>query len=446
MFKGEGEKVKTAVFTIASKNYFAFVKTLMQSLEESNPEYERYVGVADVITEEIHAEASGFRLLSIKDLDLPEERKFLFRYNVLELNTAIKPFVFQTLFEKLGYDRVIYFDPDIYVYQHLTILEKVFNNGYEIILTPHLTGKYDDTSGTPNDLDIMKSGVYNLGFLALNRSRNTMDLVRWWGRKLEYQCVASFKDGLFVDQKWMDLVPGMFEHVYILKHSGCNVAYWNLSHRIGSFDEKKHCFFNDEPLVFFHFSGLNPKDIVNVSKYQDRFNINNIGELKRLFEVYAQKVISNGYDHFRTLKYAYNYFDEGNYISDLFRKIYREDIRLQKKCGSNPFSSQGIFYAERIRILSKMMEKIWYEREDVRMVYPNVNSESYVRWFLKSIDKEYGIKPYFIDGIRSSDILKKENARRVKVVSKYRLKIFIKQHVTEKAWNICRRLLKPFWK
>lgn len=437
--------MRTAVFTIASKNYFALVKTLMQSLEKSNPEYDRYVGVADVISDDICAEANGFRLLSIKELDLPEEKKMLFRYNVLELNTAIKPFAFQTLFETLGYDRVIYFDPDIYVYQRLTVLEDIFNKGYEIILTPHLTGQYDDTDGTPNDLDIMKSGVYNLGFLALNKSCNTIDLVHWWGRKLEYQCVASFKDGLFVDQKWMDLVPGMFEKVFILKHSGCNVAYWNLSHRRANIDEEKHWFFNGDPLVFFHFSGLNPEDISNVSKYQNRFNINNIGVLKKLFEEYAQKVISNGYKQFKTIGYSYNYFDDGNYICDLLRKIYREDMQLEKKCGFNPFAAEKVFLSDRNRIFSKMMEKIWYECEDVRMIFPNVNSEEYVLWFLKMAKSEYKVFDGFLEGIEVKDILKLENQARIKTSSKYKLKKFVKQHSSEKMWNRYRKLLKNIW-
>lgn len=438
--------MRTAVFTIASSNYFALVKTLMESLENSNPEYERYVAVADVITDEIQNEAKSFNLLSIEDLELPEEKKMLFRYDVLELNTAIKPFVFRTIFNKLGFDRVIYFDPDIYVYKGLSVLETIFNEGYEIVLTPHLTTIYDDSDGIPNDLDILKSGVYNLGFLALSKSLNTMNLVHWWMKKLEFQCVASFKDGLFVDQKWMDIVPGMFEHVYILKDAGYNVAYWNLTHRKAELIEKNELLFNGQPLTFFHFSGLNPKDINSISKYQNRFDLNSLNELKGLFEVYAGKVLSNGYDYYRTFKYAYNYFCDGNYISELFRKIYRKDEKLIQECGGNPFDAESVFYHNRIRIISMMLELIWYEREEIRMIHPTVNSEEYVGWFLNTACREYGLSSEFLEGVSIASVLNVENYIRAKVRRKYQLKMFVKRYSTEKAWNRYRKLFRRFWK
>ena len=437
--------MKTAVFTIASRNYFAFVKTLMASLKESNPDYERYVGVCDKITADFQVDAEDTGFIPIEDLNLPEAKKMIFRYNVLELNTAIKPFVFKKLFNDYGFDRVIYFDPDIYVYERLTVLEELFEKKYEIIMTPHLTGRYDDSTGTPNDLDIMKSGVYNLGFLALSKSDNVMQMLDWWGKKLETQCIASFKDGLFVDQKWMDLVPGMFDRVYILKHPGYNTAYWNLSHRKWTMNDDKKWFFNDKPLVFFHFSGLNPENITQISKYQDRFNTENIGELKILFAEYAAAVLKNGYGKFRKIKYAYNYFDDGTFISDVLRKLYREDERLQKECGSDPFSGKVGFYKEKVRILASLMELIWKDREDIRKIYPSYASKGYVKWFLKKAQDEYKIFPEIFESVNEETIFAAIRWKQCKDGGKYRARRMVKDHVSEKTWRNCKKVLKRFW-
>ena len=53
--------------------------------------------------------------IAIRDLGLPQFDRFTFQYTILELNTAIKPWVFAALFAR-GYERVIYFDPDIKLY------------------------------------------------------------------------------------------------------------------------------------------------------------------------------------------------------------------------------------------------------------------------------------------------------------------------------------------
>ncbi len=116
--------MKTAVFTIASRNYFAFVRTLMDSLEQTNTAWDRYVAVADQVTPEFEQLPRNFQLISLEQLQLPDWKKMMFRYSIMEFNTAVKPYVFTLLFEKMGYDRVVYLDPDIYVYGSMHELEE----------------------------------------------------------------------------------------------------------------------------------------------------------------------------------------------------------------------------------------------------------------------------------------------------------------------------------
>ncbi len=330
--------MKTAVFTIASRNYFSYVETLMESLEKTNPEWERFVAVADEVES---LPLNSFRLVNLKDLQLPEVEKMKFKYTILEFNTAIKPFVFNHLFSEYGYDRVLYFDPDIQVFDRLNELEEKFDEGNTIILTPHFTGLWSD-SKKPNEVDILLSGTYNLGFLGLAKSKESQELLKWWGEKLAKQCVADIAHGIFVDQKWMDLVPGFFPNVFILRHEGYNVAYWNLSHRIA---EKKNgrYYFNGQPLKFFHFSGINPFDISQVSKHQNRYTIDEVGAAKELFEDYAKLVLSKRFSYYKNIPYAFSYFDDGKKITDEYRYLYRGNEWLEKLCGSNPFEKSDIF-------------------------------------------------------------------------------------------------------
>jgi hypothetical protein len=90
--------------------------------------------------------------------------------------------------------------------------------------TPHLTGELDE-GYHPTELDILRSGVYNLGFLGLTRSQETMRFLKWWQVRLHDRCLVDLNRGLFVDQRWMDLAPGLFDGVFVLRDPGCNVAY-----------------------------------------------------------------------------------------------------------------------------------------------------------------------------------------------------------------------------
>ena len=112
------------------------------------------------------------------------------------------------LFDR-GYERVIYFDPDIKVYGSVApILARL--DGAQIVLTPHLTDCLGDDGKHPSELAILQSGTYNLGFIALRRTEATRRFVSWWQSKLLRDCVVDIPRGLFTDQKWIDLVPGMF--------------------------------------------------------------------------------------------------------------------------------------------------------------------------------------------------------------------------------------------
>ena len=58
----------------------------------------------------------------------------------------------------------------------------------------------------PNDMTIMRSGVYNLGFLGVSACDESRIVLAWWARRLTYLCISAIEIGIFVDQKFMNLV------------------------------------------------------------------------------------------------------------------------------------------------------------------------------------------------------------------------------------------------
>ena len=84
----------TAVCTIASANYLARARVLMESVACWHPEWERYlllIDPIDPIDGRLDPEVEPFRIVPIGDLPLSGLRRLCFRYSLLELATAVKP-------------------------------------------------------------------------------------------------------------------------------------------------------------------------------------------------------------------------------------------------------------------------------------------------------------------------------------------------------------------
>ena len=310
---------RTCIFTIAAKNYLHYARTLHESIAKHAPDADRWLVLCDGGTAE-DLKDERFKTLPLKDLALPDRDRFIFQYSLLELSTAIKPFAINHFF-KSGYERVIYFDPDICVYRDLTRMLKELDR-CDVLLTPHITQFLDDGK-RPDEREILICGAYNLGFIGLRKSSNTERLATWWEQKLERDCVVDMKRGLFVDQKWVDLVPSLFESVCICRDPGWNVAYWNLLRRDVTLSGSDYSV-SGVPLTFFHFSGLDYDKGV-FSKYQDRFTLQNLPPaVKSLVEGYSAALRRHGYPDTTKEPYAFGTFHDGTPVPDIARRIYRE--------------------------------------------------------------------------------------------------------------------------
>lgn len=379
---------KTAIFTIVSNNYLHFARTMLQSARLHHDNAEMYCVIVDTDLSYATAFSSEFEAISLEKLNLPLGDEFLFQYSILELNTAVKPWAFEYLLE-CGHEKVIYIDPDIQFYGPMTEVEVMLLADVDIVLTPHLLAPVTDDK-TPSELDIRRAGSYNFGFCALRQSANTRSFLRWWQSKLTRDCVVDMDRGLFVDQAWMDLVPGLFENVCILRHKGYNVAYWNLAQRPISGGPKTAYFIGDTPLVFFHFSGLDPFKPAAFSKHQNRLSLSSLGNATALVENYVQDVMQNGAEMFGRLKYGFGYFKSDEKVPDSFRKFYRESDAIRQQMGARPFQNPTVmgehssfFEIDGVSPTNAMVA-LWNVRQDLKDAFSLRTADSiwdYYRWF-----------------------------------------------------------------
>lgn len=398
----------TIVFTIVAKNYLHYAINLMNSVAEHMPQARRVVALCDR-TDGINLVELPFEVIELESMNIPHLDRLLYQYTILELNTAIKPFVFTHLFNESP-SKVIYFDPDIQLFSSgAGLLSKL--DDYDVVLTPHLTEFLHDDRH-PSDLSILQSGTYNLGFLALRRGETAMHLVNWWQRKLLRDCVVDIPRGLFTDQKWMDLIPGVFERVLIERHPGWNVAYWNLPHR-EILDRDGHFLVNGHPLFFFHFSGYNG-GTGTISKHQDRYSMKDLPvATQKLFRIYAQQVDKCGQEHFATLPYAFSRLQSGILMPDIGRVVLRSQLNWDDKLPDFRTPAGEAFIIDFLNkpedkespTITRLALACHRQRVDLQAAFPDVmraNRSAFVAWFNTGGKREHHLDDAFLPSVTTS--------------------------------------------
>ena len=401
-------------FTIVSRNYLAYALTLMQSVAARYPDSKRYLCLADERADDPALDTGLFETVTIDQLGLPDFEAFVFRYDIMELNTAVKPYVFEWLRMRHPQAGLVYLDPDIYVLRPLDDVARAFEDGKLAVLTPHLNAPLPDDGKFPTELSLMRTGVYNCGFVAINAAHpQSAALIHWWSRKLEFDCFVDLEVGLFTDQKWMDMAPALFPDVAILRHDGYNVAYWNLVSRPVARASDGGYTANGVPLVFAHFSGVNLGEPDIYSKHQNRFDAAGIGGLRPLYDEYLGKLRDNGHLQHATKPYAYGRFADGEKIAPALRRAYHRHFDICcDQSEPHPLRMERARFNEPCPELpdipglpvSHVMYEVWKMRDDLHDGFnlrTHDGREGYIKWFVSTAAAEMGLGDRYITPIKA---------------------------------------------
>jgi glycosyltransferase involved in cell wall biosynthesis len=366
-------------------------KVLLESAREHHPEASIYLCLADSLLSEEEFYPEQCTVIPADELDIPDFENFAFRYDVMEFNTALKPFMIQRLLA-LGHKQIIYFDPDIQLFRPLEGVLAALQNGASFVLTPHICEPAEEVP-FPDDLIFMRAGIFNLGFVAVGSGLEAHRLLRWWARRLLYQCVNDQPNGVFVDQKFMDLMPAFADRVHILRDTTMNVAYWNLAQRLLSLDDDGTWRVDGRPLSFFHYSGFDPKHLSSLSRHTTGFSGPEISQpLSKLMVQYSQRLLTNGHGAIPAGLYAYGKFRSGTIIPDFIRRIFRDE---HSAWSGNPFENfeeylgfpaRGPWQGGAGPFVTKLMSHLHDMHPWLKRTYdPNSPSgaPAYIDWLLK---------------------------------------------------------------
>jgi hypothetical protein len=403
--------------TIIARNYLAQARCLVASFLEHHPQGRAFVLLVDELGGSFDLAGERFTTILLDELEIQDLEAMRFRYSLLELSTAVKPFFLEYLFRHHSCRTVCYFDPDIYFFAPIDDIWDLLEQ-YAIVLTPHLTGPLDDDH-RPTEFDILQVGAYNLGFIGLSAGPDLYSFLRWWQDKLVRNCVMEPGRGLFVDQRWMDLAPSLFPAVHIHRAPGCNVAYWNLGHRAIAGDREGNYTVNGEPLEFFHFSGFSPDQMGVLSKHQDRFSLRGNPRLRPLFDAYADCLRQHGYDQAKAWPSSHD-FHHGILIPPIARVLWRQLEDVDSDYDPFQTSPDERFVDRMISWLNQPVDNgsacepgltrlawgIYQLRPDLQALWPDVLGSHrglFAHWFVRTGAREYQLEGFFVRPVAEAD-------------------------------------------
>lgn len=325
------------IFTAAAFNYFPKARMLARSVRAHLPDAHLCMALSDVRPEGFDIKKYGFdSVIAADDLgaEIPNLESWIFRHDVMELSTAIKPFVLNRLLALPDCKAVLFLDPDCYMFGGPSGLLENFAE-HSILITPHQTKAETDDRMMFREINHLRFGIYNLGFLGVKNDDEGRRFSMWWQKRLSKYCLIDLQSGLFTDQRWIDHVPVFFNRVKILRDSVYNVACWNFRDRLIQGDPSQKVTADGLPICFFHFAGTTG----GFQKYMNWWG-HDKPALQRLLDWYLESTKALDDEPLFTRNPPYDCYENGEPVGFLHRLVYREEQGLEGRF-PRPYSDVG---------------------------------------------------------------------------------------------------------
>jgi len=331
-----------ACFTSFTYAYLAKARVLARSLRRLHPDWSLLALLTDHPPAGLAPDAlADFdQVMEAAELGIPGFPGWIFKHDVVEACTAVKATMLRRLLEQ-GAAKVIYLDPDIAAFAPLDpLIDRL--DAASIVLTPHqTTPDRGEEAVRDNEGGSMRYGIYNLGFIGVRNDATGRAFAAWWEERLLAACYDAPEQGIFTDQKYCDLVPGLFAGVHVERDPGCNVASWNIAHRPVRITPSGEVTAGGRLLRFYHFTKIGlagqrgPGDVMTERYAGDNF------EVHELVAWYRREVGAATLPAAELHPWHYGRFGDGTAIPRGARLLWRNRADL-RRAFPDPFDPGGL--------------------------------------------------------------------------------------------------------
>ena len=395
-----------AVATIVAKKYLPFARVLAESFHRFHPAVPFFALLADEPDGYFDPSREPFHIVRLSELDIPHLERFRFQYGQQPLTYACTPYLLAHLVTR-GFSRLLFIKQESLVLGDLSPVFDVLDQ-ISIVLTPHLAAPLAGADRIERELNILQSGTFNVGMLGVAATPVTARFLAWWQDRVYAHCRHAVASGMHYEQRWLDVVPGLFGDVHVLRDPVYNVGHWNLPDRAVTVVDDV-VLVNGEACRLFRFSGYDCERPTAVTRYSSRLTRENVGPAGIVFERFRAALERHGYHETKEWPYAYGAFDSGASVPDIARSLLADMGDAGDRFGDPLHTGSGSYYEwlndgfdgepNRPGTVTRLWHAVYRARPDLQRVFPDVSGadrDAFLAWTAQSGIREHDVSDRFL--------------------------------------------------
>ena len=113
------------ICTVVARNYLAAARVLARSFHDHHPGGKCWTLIIDDVDHEVDDAAEPFEVIRPEELEIDAWHRMTAGYSVVELSTAVKPWLLRHLLDVSGAERITFLDPDVQIFDSLMEVEEL---------------------------------------------------------------------------------------------------------------------------------------------------------------------------------------------------------------------------------------------------------------------------------------------------------------------------------
>ncbi len=324
--------------SIANRSMLPEVRVLARSFRAQHPSIPFIVLLADDVPDDPDVEP--FHILSIDAAGISTELRFQARMQ--QLSYLATPFLLRTLLGS-GARRVLFFKQETLI---CSSARRLYDQLHQdpILLAPHLVSPRTGPDALEVERMVLRTGAFNVGVLGVANDARAREFLAWWCVRVTHDSALAVERGVHYEQRWLTLVPTLFDGVRIDRDAGTNVGHWQMPDTVVEMDGSGVPHADGRPIVALRFSGFDGDRPTRMTRYSERLDRLPLGDMQHMIETYAELLVEQGH-HRRDDRYAYAAFDDGVQITDEHRDLHAGLLMHARTAFGDPFRTGSASFA-----------------------------------------------------------------------------------------------------